>query len=153
MEELIKLKHKLSAKKSEEDFFKNELNRVKTEVVKIERDLENECKKYITDYSDNIISCHPHYEEKHAIEKKQESYYDNDWYRDTYGVRNPVDSFGLRPEYKGPNTILYTFCKDCDVYFNKKYRYPDEEVNGDEIFKNGILIIEQKKLEKILRGY
>ena len=147
------LKYMLSAKKSEENFFKNELNRVNLDIINIEENITKESKKYIHDNSNNVISDHPHFKEKHEIETRKESYYDYDWYKETYGVRNPLDSFGLKYDYKGPDRVLYTYCKECEVYFNKEYRAEDNEFSGEEIFKNGILKIEQKKLEKLFRGY
>jgi hypothetical protein len=155
MENLEKLKYTLSIKKTEQEHLEIELNKVKSDIVSIERELANECKKYVQDNSQNIISIHPHYTEKHIIEERNESYYDHDWYRNTYGIRNPVDSFGLRYDYKGPNSILYTYCRECEVYFNKEYKKEEEtdELSGEEIFRKGILKIEQKKLEQLFRGY
>jgi len=155
-DKLINFVVDLQDKKAEYDYLKNQQHKIALEMYNINQAIKNTCKDYIQDVSNNIIKNHSHYINNHHIEVRSEYQYDYDWFKETYGRRNPVQSNGLPYEYEGPDTMMYVFCKECDEYFTQAYRKNDVdnvEERGLDLYRNGILKKEITNLENtFLKG-
>jgi hypothetical protein len=86
---------------------------INKDIIKIKDDAKKICKDFISECADYLLNKHIHFQEKHTIDVKTTYYYDTDWFRDTYGSRNPHDSYGLPYDYEGPDRMVYVICKEC----------------------------------------
>lgn len=150
-------KNELFHKNSEKEFHKNQQYKIQKEINDIEMKINNLCKEFIEKNSTVILNNHQHYKDAHSLEISSTYYYDTDWFKTHYGIRNPQDSYGLPYEYEGPDTILYVVCPICEQHFTKEYKKEfgesKEEMNkkGEEIFKKGILKKERIELENTFK--
>ena len=110
---LSDFKKEISIKSSEKKNYKQQIVLIDKDLIKIKDDAKNLCKDIVSECSDYLLDKHIHFQEKHIIDVKTTYYYDTDWFRNTYGTRNPHDSYGMPYDYEGPDRLMYVICKEC----------------------------------------
>lgn len=149
-------KKEICHKVSEKEFHQNQVSLINTHIMEIKNKSNSLCNDFISQYSDILLNKHPHFQKNHTIEVKTTYYYDQDWIRDTYGVRNPCDSYGIPYEYEGPDTLIYVICKKCieenivDVIKKPFYSKDliDIHILGEKLLKEKILKNMKRELIK-----
>jgi hypothetical protein len=107
--------------------------------------LRNKIKEQISNYvyvtrRELFLSLHKHYTDNHKLDVTSRHYYDDDWFKYTYGSREAqYDKYGRENPYEGPDREVIIVCEQCDkvtrVYINSE----KEEVNEREQFDKVLL--------------
>ena len=144
--EFIRLRNEIETLKFNYDFCIIQQESVKKELL----DLVNQSVEAKRDF---LLSRHPHYKLNHKLRVEIESYYDDYWFRKTYGSRHVYDDFGRHIEYEGPDVMIYTGCDECKKYFTREgYRNEinKNEDKGKEIFDDNLMRLEKEVTYSLL---
>lgn len=144
--ELIQVKHEVDKNKIiyEDSLVKKN---------KVEQDLLELVIQSVDTNRDFLLSQHSHYKLNHKLHVEIESYYDDYWYRKTFGSRHVYDSFGRRVEYEGPDVMIYVGCDECKKYFTREgYRNEinKKEDKGKAIFDDNLMRLEKDETYELL---
>ena len=146
-QELLLLKKTIDEKNTKIKEHQNCITALENDIYDIQNSREILIDQFIKENKSSILQEHPHYKEHHNLVIKTTYYYDTDWFRDTYGTRNPVDSYGFPLEYEGPDRLIYVICKECNISIQKPEKNIKSEIElGEEIFQNKILKNFRKRL-------
>jgi hypothetical protein len=150
MENINELKVLLNYKQSEKKLLESQLAKVNQDIYKLSDNFDNELKIYVhRENRERFLLEHDHYKNNHVLKITSEWYYDTDWFKYKYGVKNPYDEYGREYPYEGPDTMAWGICEKCGISINipcKKEQDTSEIVEKE--FENHILRKKQSELRK-----
>lgn len=98
---------------------------------------------------DKILAEHKHYCEGHELDIYTETYYDEDYFRDTYGCKSGRDERGRRIAYDGDTLWVSATCDECDVNLDFTCRWDECKIE-DECTKKFNEMILTSKVDEII---
>lgn len=111
--------------------------------------LKQLAEKKVQDKKESILAEHKHYMEGHELDIYTESYYDDKYFRDTYGCKSGRDERGRRLPYDGDTLWVSATCEECDVNFDFTCQWEECKVS-DECTKRFNELLLTSKVNEII---